>query len=99
MRVLEELKKQNGKEGLIRKLQAQLRELKVHFSHETQETRDELHRAKKELKQAREQLELIMKCPAMTSTQSSAISYEDMARTPPTSQPSNIRTLSTMNTT
>lgn len=100
LQVLEELKSQNGKqEDLIKELQTQLRELQEHFNHETKETRDELYHTKEELKQVRERLDTILKCPVMTSTQSSPqLSYADMARTPPTSQPSNVRTLSTMGT-
>jgi hypothetical protein len=53
--------------------------------HETKESRDELYHTKEELRQARKQLETIMKCPAMASTQlSPQLSYADMARMPPT---------------
>jgi uncharacterized coiled-coil protein SlyX len=66
-----------------------------------QELEQQLQENQRELKHIREQLDTIMKCPAMTaSTQTSPqASYAEMARTPPTSQPSNVWTLSTMNTT
>ncbi|KAM9877379.1 reverse transcriptase [Verticillium dahliae] len=43
----------------------------------------------------------MMKCPGMTSPAYSDAqpSYIEVARTPPTSQPTNVRTLSSMNTT
>ena len=54
-----------------------------------------------ELQRIREQLEDIQNSPALhASAQTSPqASYAGIARTPPTSQPSNVRTLSSMNTT
>jgi hypothetical protein len=51
-----------------------------------------------ELRQVRRHLDTILKCPAMTiSAQTSPqVSYAGIARTPPTGQPSNVRTLSSM---
>jgi uncharacterized coiled-coil protein SlyX len=73
----------NDQQNTIRKLERQLQE------------------NQQELKQVRQQLDIIMKCPAMTASTytSPQASYAEMARTPPTSQPSNVQTLSTMNTT
>jgi hypothetical protein len=54
-----------------------------------------------ELKQLHEQLEAITRSQAINipTNNSPSPSYADIARTPPTSQPSNVRTLSSFNTT
>ena len=63
------------------------------------ESQQQLLESQQQLKHVRQQLDFIMKCPAITaSTQTSPqASYAEMARTPPTSQPSNVRTLTSMN--
>ncbi|OAQ57450.1 reverse transcriptase [Pochonia chlamydosporia 170] len=90
---------QISKQGqLIRELQTQLNELKEEFSRETKEARAELQNTKEELMHVWEQLEAIKS--AATSAQSSPqATYADIARTPPLSQPTNIRSLSSMRTT
>jgi len=54
-----------------------------------------------ELRQAREQIDALVRNPSLTaaSQPSPRTSYADIARTPPSSQPSGVRTLSTSNTT
>lgn len=54
-----------------------------------------------ELRQAREQIDALVRNPSLTaaSQPSPRTSYADIARTPPASQPSGVRTLSTSNTT
>ncbi|KAG7126046.1 hypothetical protein HYQ44_001086 [Verticillium longisporum] len=79
----------------------ELQRLLLESQQQDQETRRQLQDTKQQLKEVREQLEAIMKFPGMTSsTHSNAqASYAEVARTPPTSQPTNVRTLSSMNTT
>lgn len=100
---------------MLRKVFGVLQVLRDEFSKQQETTRSivndqqntirelerQLQENQRELKQAREQLDMIMKCPAMTTSThtSPQASYAEMARTPPTSQPSNVQTLSTMNTT
>lgn len=78
-----------SQEGLIRGL-----------SEQYEASKQENQRMAEELKLVREQLE-IQNSPALNiSAQTSPqVSYAGIARTPPTSQPSNVRTLSSMNTT
>lgn len=65
---------------------------------ELKSTKEELRATKGELRQVRDQLEVVNN--AVISIQSSPqTSYADVARTPPLSQPSNVRTLSSMHTT
>ena len=69
-----------------------------------QETNEHLRQAQEqtteELKQLREQLNMVAQGIAANSAQASPQpSYADVARTPPTSQPSNVRSLSSMRTT
>ncbi|KZL80729.1 hypothetical protein CI238_11357 [Colletotrichum incanum] len=69
------------------------------------ETQDEFREYKRlmedEVKSMQEQLDTIAKSPIVTSSTmtSPQTSYAEIARTPPTSQPSNVQTLSSMNTT
>lgn len=84
----ETIKKQ---QNLIEELQQQGKDTK----REVHDAREELRDAKEQLKQAVEQLEAITTRVA----ESPQPSYADVARSPPSSQPSNIRTLSTGNTT
>ena len=90
LRVLDELKDiknaSKDQQELIRELQVQIAD-----------TQRELRETKEELKHAREQLEAISE--ATTDRTSPRASYAEVARTPPGSQPSNIQTLSTSNTT
>lgn len=82
---------------LIEELQQQGKDTKREILDSRQEVRDarkELCDAKEELKQAVEQLEAI----TTRVTESPQPSYADIARSAPSSQPSNIRTLSTGNT-
>jgi hypothetical protein len=58
---------------------------------ELQAVKDELHQTKQEMAEAMASLSLGQSSPSP--------SYADVARTPPTSQPSNVRTLSSMYTT
>ncbi|KAJ6439126.1 reverse transcriptase [Purpureocillium lavendulum] len=83
----ETIKKQ---QNLIEELQKQGEDTK----REVLDAREELREAKEQLKQAVEQLEAITTRVA----ESPQPSYADVARSPPSSQPSNIRTLSTSNT-
>lgn len=96
--ILNQVERIGQQEDLIRELQAQLTELKEDFSRQTKESRDEVHNTKEELKRVREQLETI-KTTAISVQSSPQASYADIARTPPLSQPTNIRSLSSMHTT
>lgn len=99
MRMLEELKNQIGnQEDLIWGLRTQLQELKEELSREAKESKAELQNTKEELKHVREQLEAI-KSAATSAQGSPQATYADIARTPPLSQPTNIRSLSSMRTT
>jgi uncharacterized coiled-coil protein SlyX len=64
-------------------------------------SQSENRRLSEELKQIRDQLETIQNSPALNvSAQTNPqASYAQVARTPPTSQPSNVRTLTSMKTT
>src|SRR5262249_53941971 len=97
-KILNHVERIGKQQDLIRELQAQASELKEDYSGESRDSRDELHDTREELKQVREQLE-VMK-PAANSAQSSPqATYADIARTPPLSQPTHIRSLSSMLTT
>jgi hypothetical protein len=62
-------------------------------------TQRQLQDTERQLKEVREQLEEIKNCPGMTAVGSSPrASYAEVARTPPISQPDNVRTLSSANT-
>ncbi|OWT42387.1 reverse transcriptase [Pochonia chlamydosporia 170] len=97
-RILGQVERIGQQEDLIRELQAQVRELKEDYSRETKESRNELHNTREELKQVREQLE-IMKTAATSAQSSPQATYAEIARTPPLSQPTNMRSLSSMQTT
>ena len=95
--VLQELKNLQNASAKQQELISELQSQFIETQRELQETRKELQETKAELKNAREQLEVIT---ATTSAHSSPrASYAEVARTPPGSQPSNIRTLSTGNST
>lgn len=78
---------------LITRLQENI----CHLQENVLETQREVKETKDELKQAREQLEAIS--AATTAQSSPRASYADVARTPPDSQPSNIQSLPSANTT
>ncbi|KAJ3453213.1 hypothetical protein MRS44_018868 [Fusarium solani] len=63
------------------------------------QTAEELKQVKEEMKQVKEQLNTMADSISSSAQTSPQPSYADVARTPPTSQPSNIRTLSSMRTT
>ncbi|RKK64958.1 hypothetical protein BFJ68_g18671, partial [Fusarium oxysporum] len=66
---------------------------------ELKQAREEMHQAKEEISQMKEQLNTIAGSISSVAQMSPQPSYADVARTPPTSQPSNVRTLSSMRTT
>jgi hypothetical protein len=63
------------------------------------QTAEELKQVKEEMKQVKEQLNTMADSISSSAQMSPQPSYADVARTPPTSQPSNVRTLSSMRTT
>ena len=63
------------------------------------QTAEELKQVKEEMKQVKEQLNTMADSISSSAQTSPHPSYADVARTPPTSQPSNVRTLSSMRTT
>ncbi|KAJ3454196.1 hypothetical protein MRS44_018090 [Fusarium solani] len=63
------------------------------------QTAEELKQVKEEMKQVKEQLNTMADSISSSAQMSPRPSYADVARTPPTSQPSNIHTLSSMRTT
>ncbi|KAK6222522.1 hypothetical protein QIS74_04224 [Colletotrichum tabaci] len=79
----------------------QLKEAREHFQEYKRQMEEEVRRMGDEVKGMREKLENIEKSLALTHTNSTSpqASYAEIARTPPTSQPSNVRTLSSGNTT
>ncbi|KAK8912673.1 hypothetical protein VCV18_012367 [Metarhizium anisopliae] len=96
--ILNQTDRISRQEDLISGLQIQLRDLREDFSRETRETREQLRSSNEELKKVQEQLETLR--VATTSLQSSPkTSYADIARTPPSSQPTNLNTLSSTRTT
>ncbi|KAF5253335.1 hypothetical protein FANTH_1769 [Fusarium anthophilum] len=66
---------------------------------EIRQAKEELNQAKEEISQMKEQLNMIAGSISSGAQTSPQPSYADVARTPPTSQPSNVRTLSSMRTT
>lgn len=66
---------------------------------ELKQAREEMQQAKEEISQMKEQLNTIAGSISSSAQTSPQPSYADVARTPPTSQPSNVRTLSSMRTT
>uniref|UniRef100_A0A0D2XTH9 HAT C-terminal dimerisation domain-containing protein n=1 Tax=Fusarium oxysporum (strain Fo5176) TaxID=660025 RepID=A0A0D2XTH9_FUSOF len=66
---------------------------------ELKQAREEMQQAKEEISQMKEQLKTIAGSISSGAQTSPQPSYADVARTPPTSQPSNVRTLSSMRTT
>ncbi|KAH7460569.1 hypothetical protein FOMA001_g19559 [Fusarium oxysporum f. sp. matthiolae] len=66
---------------------------------ELKQAREEMQQAKEEISQMKEQLTTIAGSISSGAQTSPQPSYADVARTPPTSQPSNVRTLSSMRTT
>ncbi|KAL5603737.1 hypothetical protein FOVSG1_006487 [Fusarium oxysporum f. sp. vasinfectum] len=66
---------------------------------ELKQAREEMQQAKEEISQMKEQLNTIAGSISSGAQTSPQPSYADVARTPPTSQPSNVRTLSSMRTT
>ena len=63
------------------------------------QTAEEIKQVKEEMQQVKEQLHVMADTIASSAQTSPQPSYADVARSPPTSQPSNIRTLSSMRTT
>ncbi|KAF5696884.1 reverse transcriptase, partial [Fusarium mundagurra] len=63
---------------------------------ELKQAREEMQQAKEEISQMKEQLNTIAGSISSGAQTSPQPSYADVARTPPTSQPSNVRTLSSM---
>ncbi|SCV61221.1 uncharacterized protein FFFS_15790 [Fusarium fujikuroi] len=66
---------------------------------EVQQVREEMQQAKEEARQMKEQLNTMADSISSDAQTSPQPSYADVARTPPTNQPSNVRTLSSMRTT
>ncbi|RYC77562.1 hypothetical protein BFJ63_vAg19563 [Fusarium oxysporum f. sp. narcissi] len=66
---------------------------------ELKQAREEMQQAKEEITQMKEQLNTIAGSISSGAQTRPQPSYADVARTPPTSQPSNVRTLSSMRTT
>ncbi|KAF6527575.1 hypothetical protein HZS61_007877 [Fusarium oxysporum f. sp. conglutinans] len=66
---------------------------------EIRQAKEELKQAREEISQMKEQLNTIAGSISSVAQTSPQPSYADVARTPPTSQPSNVRTLSSMRTT
>jgi zinc knuckle protein len=81
--------------------QAELRALKGPVERTTSEIAGIKTQITEELKQVHEQLDTITKSQASLASANTSPnpSYADVARTPPISQPSNVRTLSSFNTT
>jgi hypothetical protein len=97
LRVLRELKSLKDASAKQQQLISDLQKHLEETQRELREAMGELRETKEELKHAREQLEVIT--TATTAQSSPRASYAEVARTPPGSQPSNIRSLSTANTT
>ena len=91
LRVLEELKDLKSASTKQQELICELRKQAADTQREIQET-------KEELKYVREQLETVTAATAMATQSSPRASYAAVARTPPDSQPSNIRSLSSGHT-
>lgn len=90
---VEEMKTKAFEQGdVIEELHQKVSDIQQELS----ETKQELKRAREELSQTRETLEAITNSTTWSSAQPS---FADVARTPPESHPSNIRTLSTTRTT
>lgn len=93
-----------GQEGLIRELQTQMKESSDELHRENREARVELQNTQKELQDTKEELKHIRNqlealSAAATSNQSSArASFAEVARSPPTSEPTNLRSLSMQST-
>ena len=84
-------------EGLVSGLQTQLRDIKEDFDCDTREIREQLCDSHEELRKVQEQLETLH--AATSPLQSNPrVSYAEVARTPPSSQPTNLDTLSSRRT-
>ncbi|GKU14053.1 unnamed protein product, partial [Fusarium langsethiae] len=94
-------KQQEATRSMIGDQQKTIRELEQKLDEYKQEIQETKAQMAEELRQVRGQLDSILKCAAMTtSTQTSPqTSYAEIARTPPTSQPSNVHSLSPTNST
>ncbi|EAQ87075.1 hypothetical protein CHGG_08328 [Chaetomium globosum CBS 148.51] len=94
---------ETGKSGIQMLLEAinEQRDEMYRMITEQRNTIGELRELSEELRQARDQIDTLQRHPvAMASSQPSARgSYAEVARTPPSSQPSGVRTLSSRNTT
>ncbi|EAQ84812.1 hypothetical protein CHGG_08826 [Chaetomium globosum CBS 148.51] len=94
---------ETGKSGIQMLLEAinEQRDEMYRMITEQRNTIGELRELSEELRQARNQIDTLQRNPvAMASSQPSARgSYAEVARTPPSSQPSGVRTLSSRNTT
>ncbi|KAJ6439206.1 reverse transcriptase [Purpureocillium lavendulum] len=93
-----------GQEGLIRELQTQMKDSSDELHRENREarlelqnTQKELHDTMEELKHIRNQLETLNAATA-SSQSSPRTSFAEVARSPPTSQPTNLRTVSMRST-
>ncbi|KZL68744.1 reverse transcriptase, partial [Colletotrichum incanum] len=80
---------------VVQKQDEMIRDLSSKMDETTKQMNEELKQSREELKLVREQLETI----ATNATQSPSMSYADVARSAPSSQPTNLRTLSSFNTT
>lgn len=97
----------DGAEALLRRVLDELKDIKnastqqqdliLKLQDQVTEAQREIRETKDELKCVREQLEAVT--AATPSSDSARASYAEVARTPPGSQPSNVRTLSSGNTT
>jgi len=81
---------------LIQNLEKELKDTREHMSTELEKTRAELRETKEQLRLAQEQLQAIRLHQEQESPQPS---YADVARTPPSSFPSNLHTLTSTSTT
>ncbi|OHE90225.1 zinc knuckle [Colletotrichum orchidophilum] len=79
---------------VAQKQEEMIRDLSLKLDETTKQMNEELKQSREELKLVREQLETI----ATNATQSPSMSYADVARSAPSSQPTNLRTISSFNT-
>jgi hypothetical protein len=96
-RDLEQMREQVTKE--LGRAQTQTAEELRQAKEELKQIREEMQQAKEEVRQMKEQLDMIADSISSGAQTSPQPSYADVARTPPTSQPSNVRTLSSIRTT
>src|SRR5438105_2902108 len=79
--------------NVIESLRAEMKEMKKEMKEEQQALKTELETVKNQTKQVQEQLDALTKSQALNipTNNSPKVSYADTARTPPLSQPSNVR--------